>query len=83
MLLYCSSNEGNRGVHWEIPIVSVQIVCQNAVLELSLLSITSLRTRNEEIGNCRLQIIGLGEVFLSLEFSGDFYHTSSYGRFFS
>lgn len=35
MALLCScSNDRNRGVHWEI--VSVQTVCQYAVLELSV-----------------------------------------------
>jgi len=36
-LLYCCSNEGNRGVHWEISIVSVQAVCQYAALKCSVI----------------------------------------------
>ena len=40
-LLYCYSNEGNRGVQWETPAVSVQTVCQYAVLELSVIKYKS------------------------------------------
>lgn len=39
----------------------------------SLLSVSSLSPRNEEIGNCTLHIVGLREIFLSLGFSGDFF----------
>lgn len=60
-------------MHWEIPIVSVQTVSVCCVGTLSLCyQAQVLSTRNEEIGNCRLQMVGFGEVFLSLGFSGDF-----------
>lgn len=47
----------------------VSMLCWNSV---SVTQVQVLSTRNEEIGNCRLQMIGFGEVFLSLGFSGDF-----------
>lgn len=73
MLLYCCNNEGNRVCIGKCQL-SVFRLCQYAVLELpvSVTQVQVLSTRNEEIGNCRLQMIGFGEVFLSLGFSGDF-----------
>lgn len=41
VLLYPCSKAGNRGVHLEITIVSVQAVCQYALLELSVISLKS------------------------------------------
>lgn len=47
MLLRCCSNDRNRGVQWEVPIVSVQTVCQYAVLELSV-SVIKYKTEHEK-----------------------------------
>lgn len=41
VLLHCCGKAGNRGVHSEIPIVSIQAVCQYALLELSVISLKS------------------------------------------
>lgn len=48
----------------------------------SLLSVSSLSSRNEKVGNCRLHIISLTEIFLSLGFSGDFFNILAHMKAF-